>query len=1086
MISREKLVIPTYTMDESEKDPIFYDVRNNQNTRGTIYPLPMKDIFTNEKKDVEYDCIRLENDYIRIRVLPELGGRIYEGYDKKAEYNFVYKNNVIKPQLIGLAGAWVSGGIEFNWPQHHRPTTCMKVDSWITENQDGSETAWIGEYEPLFGLKSTSGITIWPDRSYVTVKTRIYNPTRAMQTFHWWANLAVHANKEYQLKFPPDIDYITYHYKDKISEFPIVKGEFARSDFREGTDITWFKNIPSPASFFILNSSYNFMGGYDHGAERGTVHIADHNISVGKKYFTWGNGEFGNQWHKNLTDNDGAYLEIMTGCYTDNQPDFTFLAPDETKTFEQTWYCIENMPDIKNAEKDAAVGFHIADGKLYYDFNVTSLQKSARIIVKIRNKIIVERTVDLSPGIVFSDFIQAEQDFNEKDVILQLINSHGKLLITYEYRKPFFSDKRKPEAHKPARKPTEIDNNDELYAEGLHIEQYRHMTLRAEDYYKEALRRDCGDLRCNNALGMICMKQGRFDDALKYFGNAVQRAIMRNPNPRSGEYYFNYAWALQFNGRIEDAISCYRKAAWNLDYKAAALREAAKLYLRQDNVDDALEIVNEALTCSSESSELLTLLAYILRHTGNSAEAARISNIVLLKDPLDYGALVEEWLSTNNPKLLDRLKEVLTNRVGAWNELIRQYMDRGAYEEMLTLGQYTPDSLMIDYYCAYAAHQLMQKDIKYSEEEKRWLDLAHRSTIDYCYPNNEDDVVVLHYVIQVGAELYKPYYLLALYFYGNDNRQEGARFAQMAVNANPYMREAHRLLAIALMDVFQDKKGALNEIEKSFNIEKTPRGLMELIKYKEINDVPYQELLHQLENNDTLVNKLEDLKLLMIRIALDAGDVEKASILLRSKIYHPYEGGEGQIAKYHRLTFILKGEEAQDAGDFDKAESMYNYALTYPENYNEGRLLTANMASVQWHMARLFKVKGDYGSEYKWYEQALTNKIGYSDGDDLYICMSLRDLGKVEDASILLRSMLHRADQILENIDQMPYFGGFISNLPGEHSIVSANSMRAYPLKFYALLGLGYRQEAEQALEMCKQWHTQKAQIELAIKDFGL
>ena len=143
MICRQKLVIPTYEMDEAERSPYFYDVRNHQGTRGNIYPIPMIDTFKNVKTDREYDAVVLENEFIRVTVLPELGGRIYEGYDKKLDYNFVYKNQVIKPALIGLCGAWISGGIEFNWPQHHRPTTYMPVDCVIEEGEDGAQTAWM-------------------------------------------------------------------------------------------------------------------------------------------------------------------------------------------------------------------------------------------------------------------------------------------------------------------------------------------------------------------------------------------------------------------------------------------------------------------------------------------------------------------------------------------------------------------------------------------------------------------------------------------------------------------------------------------------------------------------------------------------------------------------------------------------------------------------------------------------------------------------------------------------------------------------------------------------------------------------------
>ena len=256
-IAIESIVIPTYEAAAAEKSPMFFELRNNQGTRGNLYPIPMIGKITDQRVDHTYQSVRLENEYLRVVVLPELGGRIYEAYDKTADYHFVYKNNVIKPALIGLGGAWVSGGIEFNWPQHHRPTTFMPVDVRIESNEDGSKTAWMGEIEPLYGMKGMVGVTVHPECACLKVKVRLYNRTDIPQTFHWWANLAVHSNNDYQLVFPPDIDYVTFHYKNVVSPFPKVAGSFAQVDFGKGTDITWYKNIPAPArsSFSIRNST---------------------------------------------------------------------------------------------------------------------------------------------------------------------------------------------------------------------------------------------------------------------------------------------------------------------------------------------------------------------------------------------------------------------------------------------------------------------------------------------------------------------------------------------------------------------------------------------------------------------------------------------------------------------------------------------------------------------------------------------------------------------------------------------------------------------------------------------------------------
>ena len=290
-IRREKLITPTYGQGAAEELPLFSDLRINQGTRGYIYPYRMSDKLTMVKEDKAYDAIRLENDFIRVTVLPELGGRIYEGYDKVNDYNFVYKNNVIKPALIGLCGVWVSGGIEFNYPQHHRPTTFMPVECTIEEGLNGEKTAWVGEIESMYGIKGTVGVTIWPDRAYIAARVKLYNTTAQTQTFHWWANLAVHANDNYRLMFPPDIDYITFHNKTTVSPFPVVKGMFGGADFGDGVDIRWFKNLRMGSSFFIFDSDYDFMAGYDDGKSMGTVHVADKYVSPGKKFFTWGRAE---------------------------------------------------------------------------------------------------------------------------------------------------------------------------------------------------------------------------------------------------------------------------------------------------------------------------------------------------------------------------------------------------------------------------------------------------------------------------------------------------------------------------------------------------------------------------------------------------------------------------------------------------------------------------------------------------------------------------------------------------------------------------------------------------------------------------
>ena len=147
-------------------------------------------------------------------------------------------------------------------------------------------------------------------------------------------------------------------------------------------DLTWFGNIPVPTSYMILGSRQDFLGGYDHQAHAGMVHVANHHISPGKKQWTWGNQEFGYAWERNLTESDGPYVELMGGVYTDNQPDFSFLAPWETKEFSQFWYPIREIGVPVAANIKAALSLEIEPGIAHLGVCVTQDLPDAHITLE--------------------------------------------------------------------------------------------------------------------------------------------------------------------------------------------------------------------------------------------------------------------------------------------------------------------------------------------------------------------------------------------------------------------------------------------------------------------------------------------------------------------------------------------------------------------------------------------------------------------------------------------------------------------------------------------------------------------------------
>ena len=360
----EKVIIPTYEVGLPEKNPIFSENRIYQGSSGVVYPHPVIEKIDDHKIDKEYTAVFIENEFIKIMVLPELGGRIQRAYDKIRNRDFVYYNQVIKPALVGLTGPWISGGIEFNWPQHHRPSTFQPIDYTIEENSDGSKTIWVNEVEKMFRTKGMAGFTLYPDKAYLEIKVRFHNRTSLPQTFLWWANPAVKVNDHAQSVFPPDVHAVFDHGKRDVIDFPIATGTYYKVNYAPGTDISKYKNIPVPTSYMAVQSKYDFIGCYEHDTQAGMLHVADNHISTGKKQWTWGNGDFGQAWDRNLTDDDGPYIEIMCGAYTDNQPDFSWIQPNELKSFEEYFFPYAGIGIVKNATKEAALNLEFIDGEI--------------------------------------------------------------------------------------------------------------------------------------------------------------------------------------------------------------------------------------------------------------------------------------------------------------------------------------------------------------------------------------------------------------------------------------------------------------------------------------------------------------------------------------------------------------------------------------------------------------------------------------------------------------------------------------------------------------------------------------------------
>ena len=1017
----EKLTIPTYRPGAPENLPMFFEKKPYQGASGRLYPIPFTTKISDEKTDVAYNAAVLENEYIYLEVLPEIGGKIQRALDKTTGYDFVYHNKVIKPAMVGLAGPWVSGGIEFNWPQHHRPTTFMPLEATIREGENGEKTVWVGEVDPLYRMKGMAGITIEPGRSYFRAKVQLYNRTPFRQPIMWWANLAVEINDSYRVVFPPDVEWVNDHDRRAVLEWPIAKGVYHTArpfDFGSGTDIHDLSAVRVPSSYLVSKGQCDadFISGYDHGKNCGIVTVADHHIAPGKKLWHWGNHPFGKKWCSNLTDDGSCYVELMTGVYTDNQPDFTWLQPYETRTFDQYWYPVRDIGEVKNATIDAAINVEERNGGIYVGVYATGVFMGSRVLVCEGERVLLDERCDLSPEKVFEKTITEKADFSK--VSAKVLNAEGEERVSYKY---FERGHKKPiPVRKPALPPKEIETVEELYLNGKHLEQYRHFAYEPEDYYREALSRDPGDARCNTAMAGIMLGRGLFEEALEYAERAYQRLTLRNDNPDDTECLYYKGLACRYLGREDEAYDAFYRAAWSYKFMSPAYLALAEIDAKRGDIALAVEKLDRALSVNTMNLNALRLKAQL---TGDKAIEERIAEL----DPL-YDTQTDK-----HEYYIDRAIDYL-----------RAGLRDAALAELDRADQNKPEVL---YWKAY-----ILGDRGYAEAADR-LDWA------LCFPARLEDIAVLKY-----ADTPMAHYYLGCLYYDRRRYDDAVTEWETAVAGIPTLAPAWRNLGLAYYDKRHDYDKALSALEKALKYAPTEaRIFYELCQLKKNGGRSLDERLALHETYPQLSAERDDCTLDHSILLTQLGRYDEARDILLSHRFHTYEGGEGNLTRHHAWLYALRGFAALEQGDAEKALSEFEQGFTFPFCYGEEKNYFAQESHLNYGAALAAKACGDT-EKYEEYLKAA--EIDHAAPTDIsyYRALAFFADGKEEEGKSLLHEMIACGETEIRNRDIPAYYGvGSPCPCPFEYNFAERHTVKGQLLIAFGKLGLGDTEGAKRA-----------------------
>jgi tetratricopeptide (TPR) repeat protein len=918
------ITIPTYGWAE-DVNPKFWalegDVKFSTTVKGSIvYPYTMQDHLSRTKEDVTYKALFLENDYLKITCLPVLGGRLHSVFDKTERKEMFHTNSVIKPGMIAMRGAWISGGVEWNFGPHgHTVTILSPVDALIGKNRDTSAYIELNNIDKIFRNRWTVRITLHPGKAYLDEQIRIFNPTDAINPYYFWNCTGFPCRAGTRFIYPMTLG--TDHNGTKFFSWPI----------HEGKDLSWLKNYEIYSSIFSVNCTFDFFGAYDVDADRGIVQVADHNKLSGKKAWTWGTWDFGLVSQKNLTDEDGPYIEVQSGPLP-TQSDYGMLLPRQVISWQEWWYPVHGLGDgFEYATKDVAIQSIREDDKLQLLMLGTSTFRGASYTLSENGEELFRKRIDISPR---KPTVVECPLSSQTSVDVTIKSRNGDVLASFTTPLPI-PEVTPPEPATFTGKSDEQLSVDEKYRKGL---KYDLATDRkkAREYYEKALADDAQYSLALRGLAVLDIEAGLYKEAIE----RLEKALVRDSSDGLSWFFLGVSHLRLKNEK--ETLWCAHKATGCSGTASQGYDLAGRAYMRLGDYPKAKEAFEKAVLLNPEDTKAKNHLLLVLYASGDKKAAYKEAIERIAADPTD---LVPRALAA-----LQNKKATARFVIGEAQDYVGEYdfemletslvfAELGLLDEAVGLlltkyvtNPHAEQSPLPLYYLAYFM-SLQGKE----KAARTYRSLASWSYKDYFFPSRPEAIEVLRFAVSDKPDdAYAHLHLGNLY--ANFGRvDEAAKHWRRACEFNPSLSIAFRNLGLYCWAVEEDLTKAEDFYRKAIEARPEDQTL-----YRDLADILLAankrgEAIKVLESTPFESIRRADIIIMLAQAYVDEQRYTDAIDLLDSTPY--FVNWEGQTITwdlFHK-AHLERGQKRFEKKDFNGALEDFEAALTYPENIGVGR-----------------------------------------------------------------------------------------------------------------------------------------------------
>ncbi len=891
VVREGNITLPTYDIKSENRNPVFH----SQYGVAHIYPYTLQDDIDSHSKDKTYHTLILENKYLLVTVIPDLGGRVYSVYDKISKREVFYKNSVIRFSPLAIRGAFFSGGVEFSFPVAHAPTTCDKVNWDIRENQNGSASISIGGMEHISRLRWMITLTLFPDRCALAQDVYLFNPGTIPGRYHYWTNASLDANDGTEFIYPLHRAR-SYEYAgtaswpfarlDLILDRPGLPGMegvpmWPAKRLQAPVNFRWQKNMLAQVSIFGRDVEWDYFGAWQHTVNHGYAHVAKCKDVSGMKLWSWGNAPVGVVNQTALTDDGSVYAETQCGAF-ETQLDFEFLQPGKIRTWREWWLPLRNLGGLTAAseslasrislnpnENDDTVSLHLALCP------VMDMQH-ASVKLSILDNTLLDKTISMSPEKPWSETITIDgKVLGANPITLLVKDSDGKTTLKIIHNQDADETLIKEKTEVPAK-----ESADWCYQQALTHENFDNRE-QAKEAYRKTLEINDAHKDAHLRYGLMLLRSAQWSEADLQFSKAIEGGHSEGYYYRGLISYFqgNYGKAEEFFGLSRTTISL----------EAAALMGSGKTAIRQKKYGHAIENLLEACRYAEGSVAPELLLAIALRVAGNYDDAHIHLQNVLARDPLNLPA-IHEIATGNFPEsesVQQELSRLLKDDAHYSTDLSCFYLDSGLSETALVVLKqplsHNPEAMTV-YLAAYIYH-LLNKET----ECKLALEKAQTLPPDFGFPSRLEEVLALEYALKQNHDDFKAMYFLGNFYYAHERFEEGIQFWMNALQGMESYDVLLRNLGLAFWQRKDDPLEAVRYFEKAISINPRNQDLYLHLDdlYKLLGkDNERSQLLAQIKS---LKEIREDVHKRSISMMVDLGKYQEAIQMMETEKFIPLE-----------------------------------------------------------------------------------------------------------------------------------------------------------------------------------------------------